>query len=320
MIVESLAAVFMLSKVIFLAGPTASGKTELAVEIGDRLPCEIVSVDSAMVYRGMDIGTAKPDAVLRRRAPHRLIDICDPAESYSVARFRADALREIRTIQARGKIPLLVGGTMLYFRALERGLSALPGAQPQLRERIEHEARDRGWTAMHARLAAIDPVAAARIHPHDPQRIQRALEVYELTGRPMTELVKESASEPLPFDVVKIHVFPEDREVLHNRIAARFRDMLSRGLLDEVRALYDRGDLGPELPAIRAVGYRQLWAYFAGSADLESAARAAVVATRQLAKRQMTWLRADPGARQFLADTPGLSANVLNFIEAAASD
>jgi tRNA dimethylallyltransferase len=309
----------MRPRVIFLAGPTATGKTELAAHIAARFPCGIISVDSAMVYRGMDIGTAKPGPDILRDAPHRLIDVCDPSESYSAARFRADALREIAAVQSEGRIPLLVGGTMLYFRALERGLSALPPADPQTRERIEREAAAVGWPAMHARLEAVDAASARRIHHNDPQRIQRALEVHALSGRPMSRLLAERAGEPLPFDTVKLHVLPQEREELHGRIADRFRHMLSQGLLGEVEALYGRGDMHPGLPAIRAVGYRQLWRYLDGRTDLAGAIQAAVVATRQLAKRQLTWMRADGAARRFVAGAPGFRAEILKYIEASAT-
>ncbi len=300
--------------VMFLMGPTACGKTDLAVELVRRFPFEIVSVDSAMVYRGMDIGTAKPDAATQRLAPHRLIDICDPAEAYSAARFREDALREIAAIQAVERIPLLVGGTMLYFRALERGLSLLPAADPAVRERLEEEAGRHGWAFLHARLAAVDPEAAARIHPNDPQRIQRALEVWEVTGRPLSELQRAGREEPLPFQVVKAQIFPEDRDRLHERIERRFRQMLDMGLWDEVERLYARGDLDPSMPSIRAVGYRQLWRHLAGEIGREEAVRAGIIATRQLAKRQMTWLRGDPGGYAFSASADRTMRNVMELV------
>jgi tRNA dimethylallyltransferase len=305
-------------KVLFLAGPTATGKTELALEIAARFDCEIISVDSAMVYRGMDIGTAKPDRETRNRIPHRLIDICDPSEPYSAGRFRTDALNEIEAILAAGKIPLLVGGTLLYFRALERGFAPLPPANAEIRNRLNRDAERIGWPAMHARLAVIDPPSASRIHPHDPQRIQRALEVCELIGRPMSDLLREGAPEPLPFEVIKLHVFPEDRKDLSRRIADRFGQMMARGLLEEVKALFDRGDLHHGLPSIRAVGYRQLWRYLEGHMNLNDAIGAAVYATCQLAKRQLTWLRADSTARRF-TDPRQLRTNVLNYIATVAS-
>jgi tRNA dimethylallyltransferase len=279
---------------ILLMGPTASGKTDLAVELVARLPCEIVSVDSAMVYRGMDIGTAKPDATTLARAPHRLIDCCDPAEAYSAARFRKDALREMAAITANGRIPLLVGGTMLYFRALQDGLSPLPSADPQTRRRLEEEAASEGWAALHRRLAAVDPQAAAQIHPNDPQRIGRALEVFELTGRPLTELQLEGAGlDPLPYRLLKLVRAPAERATLHERIGQRFHAMLEAGLEAEVRALLARGDLTPDLPSMRCVGYRQVLKYLAGEYKYPMMIDRGIIATRQLAKRQWTWLRSE---------------------------
>lgn len=278
---------------IFLMGPTASGKTDLAVQLVENLPCEIISVDSALVYRGMDIGTAKPDAALLQRAPHRLIDICDPTESYSAARFREDALQAMAEISAAGRIPLLVGGTMLYFKALENGLSDLPSADPEVRARLDQEAEQKGWQAMHQRLAEIDPVAAARIHPNDPQRTQRALEVYEISGVSMTELIERQQREGIPYNIIKLAIAPKERAVLHDRIAQRFDLMLKNGFVEEVRGLYERGDLSLELPSMRAVGYRQVWEYLAGDCDYETMRERGIVATRQLAKRQLTWLRGD---------------------------
>ncbi len=282
--------------VLFLMGPTASGKTALAVELVQRLPFEIVSVDSALVYREMDIGTAKPDPETRRIAPHRLVDIRDPAEAYSAGQFRTDALREIAAIQAVGHVPLLVGGTMLYFRALERGLAKLPSADPALRARLAVELAEQGGAVLHARLARLDPAAAARIHPHDPQRIQRALEVYELTGRPLTELCAQSCNESLPFRIVKLIVAPVDRRVLHERIERRFRMMLEQGFVAEVERLRARGDLDPDRPSMRAVGYRQVWTYLDGKLDDAAMVERGIVATRQYAKRQLTWLRTESGA------------------------
>ena len=284
---------------IFLMGPTASGKTDLAVALTERLPCDIISVDSAMVYRGMDIGTAKPGAEVLGRAPHRLIDIRDPADPYSAALFREDALAEMAAITRKGRIPLLVGGTMLYFRALQHGLSALPSADAEVRQRLAAEAEVKGWGALHARLAKIDPEAAARIHPHDPQRIQRALEVYELTGSTRTELYARTTAEPLTHRVIKLVVAPGDRQRLHEAIARRFHDMLQRGLIEEVEGLRRRGDLTPEAPALRAVGYRQVWGYLEGEMNCEEMTKRAIITTRQLAKRQLTWLRAEPDAVWF---------------------
>lgn len=279
---------------ILLMGPTASGKTELALGLAEALPCEIISVDSALVYRGLDIGTAKPDPEELARAPHRLIDICDPAEAYSAARFRADALGAMAEITAAGRIPLLVGGTMLYFRALQHGLSPLPDADPAVRRRLEIEGTARGWSAMHHRLAQVDPEAAARIHPNDPQRIQRALEVYEITGRPLSELQAASGGEGLAYRTVKLARAPADRAVLHRRIEGRFRRMLELGFEDEVRALLGRGDLSPAMPSLRAVGYRQMVGYLLGEYDRDEMIRRGIAATRQLAKRQFTWLRREP--------------------------
>lgn len=295
-------------------GPTGAGKTDLAVELVRHLPCEIISVDSALVYRGMDIGTAKPGPDVLAIAPHRLINICDPAEAYSAAQFREDALREMAEITAAGRIPLLVGGTMLYFRSLQRGLSELPSADPEVRAALDEEARTKGWAALHARLAQVDPAAAARIHPNDPQRIQRALEVYELAGRPLTELCAESAGEPFAYRALKVVIAPADRQVLRARIALRFQRMLERGLLDEVTRLYRRGDLGLDKPSIRAVGYRQVWEYLDGRVSYEQMVERAVTATRQLAKRQLTWLRAEENAVWFDICHPNTATGVLKLL------
>lgn len=280
---------------IFLMGPTASGKTALAIELVRHLPCEIISVDSALVYRGMDIGTAKPDAAELALAPHRLIDICDPAEAYSAARFREDALAEMAEISAAGRIPLLVGGTMLYFRALEYGLSRLPDANPEIRAELEREASLLGWEKMHEQLQQVDPTAATRIHPNDPQRIQRALEVYRLTGQPMSRLQDQTERTALPYRLVKLARAPRTRAVLHQRIAERFRQMLEQGFEAEVRQLLQRGDLRPEMPSMRSVGYRQMIRYLQGEWDRETMVERGIIATRQLAKRQFTWLRSYPG-------------------------
>lgn len=293
---------------VFIMGPTASGKTALAVECVKALPCDIISVDSALVYRGMDIGTAKPDAETLRIAPHRLINLIDPAEAYSAAQFRQDALREIADIASHGRIPLLVGGTMLYFRALQQGLSALPSAEPEVRERLEQEAAQQGWAYMHQRLAQVDPASAARIHPNDPQRIQRALEVYETTGQAMSELWQQQDEQPLPYNVIKIALLPADREVLRERIALRFRQMLELGLVDEVRALRARGDLNLAMPSMRSVGYRQVWEYLDGMLSYEDMVEKGIIATRQLAKRQLTWLRKEPKCNVY-------DINPLNYAE-----
>jgi tRNA dimethylallyltransferase len=283
----------LLPPAILLMGPTASGKTDLAVDLVARLPCDIISVDSAMVYRGMDIGTAKPDAATLVKAPHRLIDICDPAEPYSAARFRTDALREMAQISAAGRIPLLVGGTMLYFRALQQGLADMPDADPELRARLEQELRRKGLEALHTRLGEVDPPAAARIHRNDPQRILRALEVWELTGEPLSRLQAAAARETLPYRLLKLARAPRDRAVLRERIARRFGQMLEMGFEDEVRRLLARGDLTPDLPSMRSVGYRQMLEYLRGDYDHATMVARAVNATRQLAKRQMTWLRSE---------------------------
>jgi len=301
---------------LFLLGPTASGKTGLAVSLAEQLSCGIISVDSALVYRGMDIGTAKPDASVLARAPHRLIDLLDPSERYSAARFRADALREMAALRREGRIPLLVGGTGLYFRALERGLSPLPPADGALRARLQREAEEQGWEAMHRRLAEVDPAAAARIHPHDPQRLQRALEVFALTGRPLSQ--QQRATRPLPYRVVKLIVAPASRERLRERIAERFQQMLAEGLVEEVERLYRRGDLSPDLPAMRCVGYRQVWGYLDGAYGYEEMVTRAITATRQLAKRQMTWLRREEGLRWFESEEAQLPEKVLKFLSQAA--
>ena len=279
--------------VILLMGPTASGKTDLAVDLVERLPCEIISVDSAMVYRGMDIGTAKPGPEVLKKAPHRLIDICDPGESYSAARFCEDAEREIAAVVATGRIPLLVGGTMLYFRALQQGLSRLPAANPAVRARLDAQARSEGLAALHGRLAAVDSKAAQRIHPNDPQRIQRALEVFEITGRPLSQLTGAQHRRALPYRTLKLVRAPEERAVLHRRIAQRFHRMLELGFEAEVGELWARGDLTPELPSMRCVGYRQMLKYLLGEYTYEEMEQRGIIATRQLAKRQITWLRSE---------------------------
>jgi len=280
---------------ILLMGPTASGKTGLALELARALPVEIVSVDSALVYRGMDIGTAKPSAALRAEIPHHLVDLLDPAEAYSAGRFRRDALDAMRDIRARGRVPLLVGGTMLYFRALQRGLAALPQADAAVRAELDREAAARGWPALHAELRDVDPIAAARIQPADSQRIQRALEVWRLTGRPLSDL-QAAGDTPLEgWRLLKLGLAPLSRAGLHQAIAARFSEMMAAGFLQEVEQLQARGDLHPGLPSIRAVGYRQLWAAVAGECAIDEAVAAAITATRRLAKRQMTWLRAESG-------------------------
>ena len=282
---------------VLLMGPTAAGKTELATRLVERLPADIVSVDSAMVYRGMDIGTGKPPPHLLARAPHRLIDIREVTDPYSAGAFRRDATKEIEAIRARGRIPLLVGGTFLYFRALERGIAPLPRAVPAVRARLTDEGERRGWPALHARLAAVDPEASRRIHPNDAQRIQRALEVLEVSGRRLSEWHASAARCPrgLQGPVVRLALEPADRATLHRAIAERFQSMMERGLVEEVRGLAARPGVGPEMPSMRAVGYRQVFEYLEGRTDREAMVERAVAATRQLARRQLTWLRSLSG-------------------------
>ncbi|MFG0886588.1 tRNA (adenosine(37)-N6)-dimethylallyltransferase MiaA [Vibrio sp. CJQ_6] len=275
---------------LFLMGPTASGKTDLAIRLRQKFPVEIISVDSALIYKGMDIGTAKPDQHELALAPHRLIDILDPSEAYSAADFRRDALREMNDIVAQGRIPLLVGGTMLYYKALLEGLSPLPAADPEIRQQIEHEAEQHGWMALHDQLRQIDPISAERIHPNDPQRLSRALEVYRISGKTLTELT-QTKGEALPFRVKQFAIAPKERAELHRRIELRFEKMVEAGFEEEVKALYARKDLHPDLPSIRCVGYRQMWDYLDGNGRLEDAIFRGICATRQLAKRQITWLR-----------------------------
>lgn len=275
---------------IFLMGPTASGKTDLAIALRQTLPVEVISVDSALIYKGMDIGTAKPSQAELALAPHRLIDILDPAESYSAMNFRADALKEMADITASGRIPLLVGGTMLYYKALIEGLSPLPSADPNIRAEIEQRAEQQGWAALHQELLKIDPVAGTRINPNDSQRINRALEVFYITGKTMTELTAEQG-ESLPYDVLQFAIAPQERAVLHERIEQRFHKMIALGFEEEVKKLYERPDLHIDLPSIRCVGYRQIWEYLQGEISLDEAIFKGICATRQLAKRQITWLR-----------------------------
>lgn len=275
---------------IFLMGPTASGKTGLAIQLSKQLPCEIISVDSALIYRGMDIGTAKPTPQELVETPHRLIDIKDPAESYSAADFRLDALQAMQEISDNGKIPLLVGGTMLYYKALLEGLSPLPQANPEIRSQIEEKAQKFGWQALHQELAKVDPQSASRIHPNDPQRINRALEVYYLTGKSLTELT-EQKGEPLSYQLLQFAIAPQDRSILHQRIELRFQQMLEQGFIQEVEKLYQRKDLHLDLPSIRCVGYRQAWEFLQGKYDYDEMVYRSICATRQLAKRQITWLR-----------------------------
>ena len=291
-----------------LTGPTGAGKSGWAERLAQDAPVEIVSADSALVYRGMDIGSAKPDRALRQRIPHHLIDICDPADNYSAGRFVADAIAAIEAIHARGRVPLLVGGTMLYLRALMRGLAPLPEASPQVRHEIDQRAARDGWSALHAELARLDPQAAVRIKSGDSQRIQRALEVCYVTGRPLSQLLAELQRDrvsPLaPYPVRAWAIAPRNRAVLHQRLELRFHSMLAAGFLDEVRLLRERGDLDARHSSMRAVGYRQLWAHLAGECDLAEATRRGISATRQLAKRQLTWMRSEHTLDWLDPDTP----------------
>lgn len=283
--------------VICLAGPTAAGKSASTLALAERWPLEIVNVDSATIYRGMDIGTAKPSPAEQAQVPQHLLDIRDPAQSYSAAEFRADALRLIDEIRARGRIPLLAGGTMMYYKALRDGLDDLPQADPALRAELEARAARDGWPALHAELARLDPVTAARLAPNDSQRIQRALEICQLSGQPMSALLGRSRATADEADkrYLTISLEPSERPALHARIEQRFDAMLANGLLDEVRGLHARADLHPGLPSVRCVGYRQMWAHLDGEISLEEAREQGIAATRQLAKRQITWLRAQPG-------------------------
>jgi tRNA dimethylallyltransferase len=289
--------------VILLLGPTATGKTGLAAALAQRLPVDVVSVDSALVYRGLDIGTAKPSPALLAACPHRLIDICEPEEAYSAGRFLADATREIEAIQAHGRVPLLVGGTMLYHRVIQTGIATLPGADVAVRAAIDAEAAERGWPALHAELAGADPAAAARIEPRDAQRIQRALEVLRVTGRSLSDWQAEPATPP-PWPFVKFGLWPADRAALHRRIERRFDEMMAAGLLEEVRQLRTRPGLEAGMPSMRAVGYRQLWAHLEGRCRLAEAVERAKAATRQLAKRQLTWMRAERALLRIDATAP----------------
>lgn len=296
---------------IALMGPTASGKTGLAIQLAHALKGEVISVDSALVYRGMDIGTAKPTRQERDGIPHHLIDILDPAESYSTGQFRREAMALMEDITGRGGIPILAGGTMLYFHGLLQGLSELPAADPGIRQQIEHEARERGWSGLHEELARVDPLSARRIHPNDPQRIQRALEVFRLSGTPLSQLITMTRTPPLPFRCFKAVLAPSCREILNQRISARFMQMLEQGLIEEVGRLHAREDLHVDLPSVRAVGYRQVWAYLDGEYDREAMVERAIIATRQFAKRQHTWLRKVEEANFYESGTPGLLSTVI---------
>ena len=300
--------------VILLMGPTASGKSALALEIARRFPAEIVSVDSAQVYRGMDVGTAKPAAEERAAVPHHLIDVIDPDQSYSAARFRADAARVISEIAGRGRIPLLAGGTMLYFKALREGLSNLPQADPTVRAAIEEEAREKGWPTMHGELARIDAVTAAKLKSGDAQRIQRALEVFRITGKPLSALQGARVHAEAPYRFVALALVPRERALLHKRIEARFESMLAAGLVEELADLRAKYALDANLPSMRCVGYRQAWEHLEGAYDRATLRDRGIYATRQLAKRQLTWLRAMEDPRVFDCFASDLSAQVLRHL------
>ncbi|MEJ2131765.1 MAG: tRNA (adenosine(37)-N6)-dimethylallyltransferase MiaA [Gammaproteobacteria bacterium] len=309
-------------RAVFLMGPTASGKTELAMDLASRGPFRLVSVDSAMIYRGMDIGTAKPSAAERKRVPQRLIDIRDPSEAYSAADFRTDALVVGEEILAEGEVPLFVGGTMLYFRVLRDGIADMPSGEPEMRMQIKREARARGWSAIHERLRELDPDAAARIHPNDPQRLQRALEVALSTGKPISQWWRDHRQAGiealLDCSLLQLVIAPNERAALHGRIEERFRRMLDRGLVEEVERLRSRGDLDPSLPAMKAVGYRQVWRYLEGEVDHDAMREEAVAATRQLAKRQLTWLRRWEGAYWLDSEHPALLERALKILGSVA--
>jgi tRNA dimethylallyltransferase len=299
---------------IFLMGPTASGKTAAAVELAQQLPVELISVDSALVYREMNIGTAKPDAATLAAVPHQLIDIIDPTDVYSAAAFRADALRLMQEITARGNIPLLVGGTMLYFRALRFGLSDLPQADAEIRAEIEEQAATLGWPRMHDELAKIDAVTAARLKPNDAQRIQRALEIYRVSGLAMSVLLGQQTSYQLPYQLIPLALIPSDRKQLHQRIESRFADMLKQGLLDELEDLQRKYVLNSEMASMRCVGYRQAWQYLKGDIDKNDLLDQGIAATRQLAKRQLTWLRGMPDSIEFDCLHPQLNRQLLETV------
>ncbi len=304
-----------LPPVIFLMGPTASGKSALAVALAQRLNAEIISVDSALVYRGMDIGVAKPTLAERGGIVHHLLDILDPSESFSTGQFRKTALELMHDIGARGKLPILVGGTMLYFNSLNHGLAELPVADPAVRAALDQDFLKLGKEAMHQHLADCDPESAARIHPNDPQRVQRALEVFMLTGQTLTQYFQTTNTAPIPFNIIKLIIAPSDRKQLHDIIAKRFLNMLERGLVEEVRTLYQRGDLNLSLPSMRAVGYRQVWEYLEGKESYAGMTEKAIIATRQLAKRQFTWLRREVDAQNFVSGSDMMLENVLRHLE-----
>ena len=307
----------LLPRAIFLMGPTASGKTALAMDLYDNLPCELISVDSALVYRDMDIGTAKtsPDELLKY--PHHLINIIDPSESYSAAQFRADVLPLMQDIVRRNKIPLLVGGTMMYFNALTKGMANLPEADQAVRQQIAEHALSEGWPAVHAQLQEVDPESAARLAPNDSQRIQRALEVYKISGKTLTAHWATQQLQKLPYNVLNLAIMPRERKTLHQRIEQRFKLMLQQGFVAEVEALYQRGDLSLELPSMRCVGYRQAWMHIEGEIDLSGLQEKAVIATRQLAKRQITWLRSWDELQWLDFESVDLTARVLKLLDSA---
>ncbi|AKQ33643.1 tRNA dimethylallyltransferase [Candidatus Coxiella mudrowiae] len=300
--------------VVCLMGPTASGKTQLAITLTQLLPFEIISVDSAMAYRGLDIGTAKPTLQELKSTPHHLIDICEPEVPYSAGQFYKDALKEIELIHAKNRIPLLVGGAMLYFHALEHGFSDLPIAQPMIRKKIKKEAEEKGWLALYEKLKKIDPKSALQINQNDAQRIQRALEVYETTGQPLSNYQNLKRLGALPYQFINIIVSPTNREDLHQRIEKRFDQMLQEDFLEEVKQLYQR-NLNPTLPALRTVGYRQAWQYLEGDSDYETMRYKAIVATRQLAKRQLTWLRQWPYAKWFDSNRENLIEGIVDYLK-----
>jgi len=303
---------------IFIMGPTASGKTALACELYDKFPCEIISVDSALVYKELNIGSAKPTQEELSQYPHHLIDVRDPSEPYSAMDFRSDALRLMAEITKRGKVPILVGGTMLYFKFLLEGAAKLPVADEAIRQQIEEDAKQNGWPAIHDRLAKVDPESAARLNPNDPQRVQRALEVYLISGKTLTQHWAEQKIEPFPYKVVQFAICPQERKTLHERIEKRFNDMLEQGFIEEVKALQARGDLHENLPAIRAVGYRQVWEYLNGELSYDEMVFKGVVATRQLAKRQITWLRSWSDLHWLDSEATNLAQSALKIVESEA--
>ena len=307
----------LLPRAIFLMGPTASGKTALAMDLYDKLPCELISVDSALVYRDMDIGTAKPSPDELLKYPHHLINIIDPSESYSAAQFRADVLPLMQDIVRRNKIPLLVGGTMMYFNALTKGMANLPEADQAVRQQIAEHALSEGWPAVHAQLQEVDPESAARLAPNDSQRIQRALEVYKISGKTLTAHWASQQLQKLPYNVLNLAIMPRERKTLHQRIEQRFTLMLQQGFVAEVEALYQRGDLSLELPSMRCVGYRQAWMHIQGEIDLNGLQEKAVIATRQLAKRQITWLRSWDELQWLDFESVDLTARVLKLLDSA---